>query len=339
MSVSTSAALVADRRRRPRRRVLAVSTWLGAGAITIGVGAALAGASGVAQADTGDHHVAGSTSTGKAEARTTAGPKVAARSHPSKITEVASTKRALTTALPLRAAVAKKPSAGPALVNVGGLSTATTNSNTQTISTPFGPIKITSTTTAPDAGTSGPVRISLVATTPVGKANFSLNGSSTFVLGPPATDTVKFTDGKFVVPGPVSFLLDAAGPVVIAANSLLHTGNAFTTALSNGNPIGAAVALLSAGVNLGNAVLFGHTTISLPLGSPTGDPSEPSIQVHIPFGGLFAPLRPLSVTVPGYTYSDSGGLFTGVVEASNFSFQGTQLGGIFPGFLRSFGIG
>jgi hypothetical protein len=338
MSLSTSDALVAVQHRRPRRRLLAVSTWLGAGAVTIGVGAALAGASGVAQADTVDHHVAGSTSTGKTEASSSAGPKATKRAHVSDTAQAASPKRTLATARPttLRAAAAKT-SASP-VAKAAAVAAASSSTTTQTISTPFGPIKITSTSTAPAPGTSGPVGLSLLATTPVGNAKFSLTGSSTFVAGLPSVTTVKFTDGTFVVPGAISFLLDAAGPVVTGGTSLVNSGKAFMSAVNSGNPIGAAVALFSAGLNFENAILFGHTTITVPLGS-VGSSSGSTINVHIPFGGLFSSLQPLTVTVPGYTYTDPSGLFVSAVDASHISFDGTRLGGIFPGFLKSIGIG
>jgi hypothetical protein len=333
MTMSTSDALAAPRR---RPRLLVVSTWLGAGAVTVGVGAAMAGASGVAQADTGDHHVANSTSAADAASKSSAGPKVAAASHVSDISHPSPPKPVHTTGQAFQPATAKAPSATAVaaasagkrqLATFASPSPAATTSTSQTISTPFGPIKITSTSTSPGTPfSSGPVGTSVRATTPVGKAEFSLSGSSTYDLLT-TTNTVKFTDGTFIVPGTVSLLLDAAGPVVVGAHSLMDSGNAFTTAVRHLDLVGAAVALLAAGFNLGSALLVGHTTIDLPLPSSAG----PTVTVHVPFGGLFASLQPVTVAVPAYSHTEIG--FTAKVDASHVSLHGTRLGGIFAGFM------
>jgi hypothetical protein len=55
-------------------------------------------------------------------------------------------------------------------------------------------------------------------------------------------------------------------------------------------------------------------------------------QVHIPFGGLFAPAQPLTVTVPSVS-SDGGN-----VIGSEFALQGTKFGGYFAVLANSVGI-
>jgi len=90
---------------------------------------------------------------------------------------------------------------------------------------------------------------------------------------------------------------------------------------------------LTSPLNYTNAVPFGTTMVSLPDPSwvaPLGLTSYP--QVHIPFGGLFAPASPITVTVP--TISSDGGTLLG----SEFGLQGTKFGGYFAVLANSVGI-
>jgi hypothetical protein len=93
---------------------------------------------------------------------------------------------------------------------------------------------------------------------------------------------------------------------------------------------GAASLYFSSPFTFANAVLFGQETITIPLGSGTSVGA-----VDIPIGGVFAPLRPISVTVPPYSYNDPSTNTTLTLLGSEFSVEGTQFGGIVPTFLTS----
>ena len=89
--------------------------------------------------------------------------------------------------------------------------------------------------------------------------------------------------------------LDAAGSVIVATSSLGQSGTAFFRALQAGNSAVATAALGNALRSTGNAFLFGQQTVSIPLpGSVSG---VQSTALNIPFGGLLAPLAPVTVSV------------------------------------------
>src|SRR5271168_1212581 len=113
--------------------------------------------------------------------------------------------------------------------------------------------------------------------------------------------------------------LDAAGPVVVALPVLEHqTG--FVNALQTGN-LGAATAALSSPA-VEQAVLYGQDTVSVqvPL-SAAGIPLQ-SAGVSIPFGGLLAPVQPITLTL---TVAGPGGPSSFTVPI-----PGTEVGGILP---------
>jgi hypothetical protein len=83
-------------------------------------------------------------------------------------------------------------------------------------------------------------------------------------------------------------ILDAAGPVIVT----LHGGG-------------------------GSAFLYGQDTVALPLSLPGA-----SVTLDVPFGGILAPLQPISVTVTGN-------------PPTTFPIPGTQVGGIVPGLIGS----
>ena len=56
------------------------------------------------------------------------------------------------------------------------------------------------------------------------------------------------------------------------------------------------------------------------------------------FGAVFASFEPLSMTWPQYNYYDQYEEMTTIL-GSEFSYQGTQFGGIVPKFLSAFGFG
>ena len=89
--------------------------------------------------------------------------------------------------------------------------------------------------------------------------------------------------------------LDAAGAVIVTTGSLGQSGTAFFSALQAGNSAVATAALGNALRSAGNAFLFGQQTVSIPLpGSVSG---VQSTALNIPFGGLLAPLAPVTVSV------------------------------------------
>jgi PE family len=119
------------------------------------------------------------------------------------------------------------------------------------------------------------------------------------------------------VPGvpEVQIALDAAGPAVVALPVLVHqTG--FVNALQTGN-LGAAMAAIRSPV-VQQAALYGQETVSLPLpGSVSG---VQSVALNVPFGGVYAPIQPITVTVS-----------TTQTPPMTVPIPGLQVGGIVPG--------
>lgn len=298
--------------KRGPHRTLGVRTWLGAGALTLGVGAALAGATAVAQADTGAHSAASSASS-SSSANTDAGPKRSAG--------VASTKR-------VTAPVAKVANARPAAASKAAIAAAQTNETTQTIDTPFGPITVSISATIPDVGDSGPVSLDATASTPLGRVKFGVAGNETFTAPTQQDPTAKvqfsLTEGTLEVPKPVAFLVSSAGSAVLGAVSAYNSANAFFSAVQHGNIVGAAQAFLEGGPKMANAILFGQQSFTLPINLGQGEP----VQVSIPFGGFFAPLKPVTVTWPGYSYVDQTTGAEVTIDPVDIEFEGTKFGGV-----------
>jgi len=90
-------------------------------------------------------------------------------------------------------------------------------------------------------------------------------------------------------------------------------------------------------LNFTDAVLFGHQTITVPF-LPVGSGGA-SLELHIPFGGFFASLEPISMTWPQYDYYDPYTETTTTVLGSEFSYRGTQFGGIVPELLSALAFG
>jgi hypothetical protein len=319
--------------KRGRNRTLGVKTWLGAGALTLGVGAALAGAAGVAQADTGAHEGAGAGSTSKHEAGTQRSAAVATstRSTASSVNTAASTTSVSSAAAtsPAHPAASVKPAASSPAASQ-------TNQTTQTINTPFGAITVGVSATVPDPITSsGPVALGLNASTPIGNAEFSLSGQQTFTSTPTPGGDISITQGTLVLPPVVGFLVNAAGSGVLGAVSAYNSATSFITALQTGNIGGAVATFLTAGSTMTNAVLFGQQTLTLPIN--LGQTGQTAL-LSIPFGGVFAPLKPVSVAWAGYSYVDqtSGATFT--IDPVNINFTGTQFGGAVAGFGQLIGL-
>jgi hypothetical protein len=300
-----------------------VKVWLGAGALAVGVGAAVAGASGVATADTGDHHAPGSSSASKHEAASSAGPRRStANAAP------ASSKHVKAQTVKVKPA-ADTPD-GPGLLHkaaaspLAAISTAAqTNENSQTVDTPFGPITLATTSVVPDPGTSGPLSLDVHASTPIGDVEFSVAGSQTFTTSP-LVNEVAFTSGTFVAPAPVALLAGAAGSVIAGGLAAYGSATSFVTALQNGDLGGALFSYSTIGVQFIGGFLFGDQTLTLPFEIPeTGQ----AIELHVPVSGIFGPVRSISATVPGYSYVDETTGLELKLDATDFDFVGTKLGG------------
>jgi PE family len=105
--------------------------------------------------------------------------------------------------------------------------------------------------------------------------------------------------------------LDLAGPVVVALPVLEHQ-TAFFNALQTGN-LGAALAALS-NPAVEQAFLHGQDTLTVPLSLP-----GVSVTLDVPFGGILAPLQPISATI-----AIAGN------PPVTFPIPGTEVGGIIP---------
>lgn len=89
--------------------------------------------------------------------------------------------------------------------------------------------------------------------------------------------------------------LDLVGPLVVARGPLAQGVTAFVSAAQTGNPTAAMAALATAGPSVENALLYGQDTVSIPL--PGSVPGVQTVALDIPFGGLLAPLQPVTVNV------------------------------------------
>lgn len=316
------------------KRALGIKTWLGAGALTLGVGAALAGATAVAQADAGDHHSTSSNSTSDS------GPKRTAGVASGKRASVQATKS--TTSSPVTSPAAATAPKRSALAGVKpAVASQTITSPPQSIPTPFGPISVSVTTTIPDIGVTGDLGVAVDASTPIGNAQFSLSGSASSTANvPPALPTAQFTlnHGTLVVPAPVAFLVSGAGSALVAGFSVYDSVNSFASSLQSGNVLGAVQAFIEGGPRLTNALLFGQRTFSLPvpLGAGTADPAL----LNITFGGLFAPLQPVTLTWAGETgVQNIGGVdVNATFNPINVAFDGTRFGGVAASFGQLIGL-
>ncbi|CAM3157735.1 PE family protein [Mycobacterium intermedium] len=194
--------------------------------------------------------------------------------------------------------------------------------------TPFGEFALNYSEVYPD-GLNGPLSSSLRVTTPLGSLVWETNG-----IMSETGKVITTTGGTLITPPAVPFLAALAGPYITGGASLSNSTNAFFNAVQTGNPLGAAVAWLGAPFNFTGAVLFGHETISIPLGEELG--AYPRT-FHIPFGGLFAPAQPIRVTSPDYTIDNP--IWQPGVQATSLAhdiaYSGTQFGGFFPVLLNT----
>jgi hypothetical protein len=161
------------------------------------------------------------------------------------------------------------------------------------------------------------------ATTPIGDVEFSVAGSQTFTTSP-LVNEVAFTSGTFVAPAPVALLAGAAGSVIAGGLAAYGSATSFVTALQNGDLGGALFSYSTIGVQFIGGFLFGDQTLTLPFEIPeTGQ----AIELHVPVSGIFGPVRSISATVPGYSYVDETTGLELKLDATDFDFVGTKLGG------------
>jgi hypothetical protein len=137
--------------------------------------------------------------------------------------------------------------------------------------------------------------------------------------------TLQFTGATLIAPAAISLLAANAGPLVTGGSAIVNNTTEVIAALSKGNLAGAASLYFSSPLSFADAVLFGQETITIPIGS---GPNVGSLE--IPLGGIFAPLRPISVTVPTSTYTDTSTDTMLTVLGSEFSVRGTEFGGLVP---------
>jgi len=220
---------------------------------------------------------------------------------------------------------------GPLEVSASGTPLSLTNnvfhgawSANATLSTPVGPVGLLSAAATANIPANGPVLLAADGIVPgLGHLELSVLGTAS------GGSTVQFTGATLSAPAAISLLAAQAGPLVTGGAEIVNNTIGVVGALSTGNLAGAASLYFSSPIAFADAVLFGQDTVNIPLGS---GPS--AVGLHIPFGGVFAPLRPISVTVPTSTYTDSSTNTTLTVLGSEFSVQGTEFGGIVPTFLN-----
>ncbi len=314
-----------------RGRMLEVRTWLGAGALALGVGAALAGAAGVAQADTGRNQPSNSASDSKPDAGPTSSAVASSKRVAAVTTTAVSSRTVKVSTTPLSASAVSKRSATPSAALTAN---AVGGQFNQTFNTPFGPISLSADLSAPDLGQSGPLSLNATATTPIGGATFSLAGTTTFTTTP-LKSTNTLTGGTLAVPSTVAFAASIAGAVVNAGLTAYDSLQSFVTAVSSGNILGAFGAWAEAAPKFTNALLFGGQNLDVPLQIGT---SGPTFVAHIPVGGLFSSLRPVSLSWSDYSAVDQTSGAQIVLVGGSIDFAGSQLGGAAPAFLKIFGI-
>lgn len=227
---------------------------------------------------------------------------------------------------------------GHPLIGPGGVAPAQAIHESSTIPTPFGPITITQDAIFPEVGPpdfgTGPILAAINASTPLGPLSWSINGRMDSTMVAPFVSTLQLTGGSVTVPPQLRLLMAAAGPTVTGGYSLVHSFDAFTSALGSGNLLGAATAFFSSPFDYANATLFGHQIVDVPLGGIGA--GGPEITLRVPFGGLFASSQPMTLYAPGYSVT-SGGV-TSTFAGANFAFSGSRFGGLGTEFLKLFGL-
>lgn len=97
--------------------------------------------------------------------------------------------------------------------------------------------------------------------------------------------------------------LDALGPVITATAALGQNGTTLVSAIRTGNPATAIAAFRSAASSAQSAFVYGQYTASISI--PTSLSGGSSVGLSLPFGGLLAPLEPITATVTTAGYPPS----------------------------------
>jgi hypothetical protein len=118
---------------------------------------------------------------------------------------------------------------------------------------------------------------------------------------------------------PLGLLLDVVGSPVNMLSALNSTAHALTGALQTGNLVGAVDTVLDSPAILANATLNGQTLLTLPPVTLDLGGLSVTTSLEIPFGGILAPLSPLTAEVFGIPLQ---------LEA------GTHIGGIIPALTQ-----
>ncbi|WP_139813762.1 PE family protein [Mycobacterium simiae] len=115
---------------------------------------------------------------------------------------------------------------------------------------------------------------------------------------------------------PLALAIDFLGAPINALIALKASVSAFGAALHAGDVLGALTAVVEAPMKMANAFLFGQTMLdwTLPV---VFLPALTSLEVQVPMGGLFAPLRSGAIIVNGgdpkiMKGTQFGGFFSGV---------------------------
>lgn len=210
-------------------------------------------------------------------------------------------------------------------VSLGGLGSAVLNGSGNSLNgslnTVFGSqgFSMSMTGTALGGG-NGPFGAHLTTFGPFGDALLTLNG--TFSNG---GNIATFTGGTLQVPGWLPILSAVAGPYVTGGNSLVNSLHAFHAATSGGDYLQAGAVMATTPPAFLQAVLFGQQTVPLVMrGSPW--------VLNMPFGGVFAPLQPATLTILPQTY---GVMPYGYqINGSTITLQGTGFGGLVPELIE-----
>ncbi len=193
-----------------------------------------------------------------------------------------------------------------------------------TLSTPIGPVGLLSAAATANIPADGPVLLAAHGGVPgIGSLELAVRGTTS------GGTTLQFTGATLIAPAAISILAAQAGPFVTGGAAIVNNTTEVIAALSKGNLAGAASLYFSSPLTFADAVLFGQETITIPIGS------GPNVgALDIPFGGVFAPLRPITVTVPTSTYTDPSTDTMLTLLGSEFTVHGTEFGGIVPTFLN-----
>jgi PE family len=168
----------------------------------------------------------------------------------------------------------------------------------------------------PSSGQSVSVPI-LDLQTPLGPVVLTLTETVSITTG-----AVSLSGGSLVVPPELALAVDAVGAPLSAWTALNSSGTAFTAAVSSGNLLQAAGVLADAPGSVLHSYLFGQGAITETLAVSEGS-GVASLDVSVPYGGLFSPLQEATLTA-----TPSSGSPTVV------SLSGSEFGGLVPALQR-----